>query len=102
MAMDKKIIFAVLNLLFFLYLVSYTNLDGWESLSCALGLYLILEFLDNLGNKINFLDLAIILAVLTCLVMPIPFYHEYTIDNHLARLWKKYMPIPSETYYSYV
>src|SRR5450432_1523361 len=100
--MGKKIIFAVINLGFFLYLYSDTELNAWEAVSCALMLYFFLEFIDNLGNKIVIMDLAILLGIFTCLVMPIPFYHTFTKDNYLARLWVKYMPIPSETYYSYV
>ncbi len=47
------------------------------------------------------MDLAILLAILTCLVMPIFFYHIYNRGNYLAWLWKKYMPIDSDRYYSF-
>jgi hypothetical protein len=100
--MDKKIIFAVLSGSLFMYLFSETEFNFWEALSCGLMAYFLLEFIDNLGNKIVIMDLAILLAIMTCLLMPIPFYHYYTKENHLSRLWAKYMPIPSETYYSYV
>lgn len=99
--MGNKIIFAVLCLGLYLYLYSETALDGWESASLVLFIYFLLEFIDNLGNKIIMIDLAIVLGVFTCLVMPIPFYHTFNKEMYLARLWAKYMPIPSETYYSY-
>ena len=47
------------------------------------------------------LDLVVILASVTCLILPIVFYHEYTRENHLARLWVKYMPIPTDSYFSF-
>jgi hypothetical protein len=100
--MDKKLAFALISLCLFLYLWSETELDIWQSLSIGLMLYFLLEFIDNLGNKIVIMDLAILLGVFTCLVMPIPFYHTFTKEMYLARLWAKYMPIPSYTYYSYV
>jgi hypothetical protein len=99
--MKRKLIFAVINLLFFLYLYSYSELTFWESLSCALFVYFLLEFIDNLGNKIIIMDLAVLMAILTCLVMPIVFYHTYTREFYLARLWVKYMPIPTDTYFSF-
>jgi hypothetical protein len=33
--------------------------------------------------------------------MPVIFYHEYSRQNALAQLWKKYMPIPSNDYFSF-
>jgi len=99
--MGNKIGFALLSLGLFFYLWSETELDVWQSLSIGLMLYFLLEFIDNLGNKIVIMDLAILLGILTCLIMPIFFYHMFSKDNHLARLWNKYMPIPSNTYYSY-
>jgi len=99
--MVRKLIFAIISLGLYLYWYSETALDGWESASLALLLYFLLEFIDNLGNKIVIMDLAILLAVLTCLVMPIFFYHIYNKGNYLAWLWKKYMPIDSDRYYSF-
>jgi len=55
----------------------------------------------DLGGKIVVMDLAILMAVLCCLVMPVVFYHEYTRDNKLAFLWRKYMPIPSDSYFGF-
>jgi hypothetical protein len=78
-----------------------TNLTIWETLSICLFIYFFFEFLYNLGNKIVIMDLAIIMSLLSCLVMPVIFYHEYTRENHLARLWVKYMPVSSDDYFSF-
>jgi hypothetical protein len=99
--MRNKVVIFIINLLLFLFLDSYTVLTFWESLACSLMLYFLLEFLDNLGNKVIIMDLAILMAILTCLFMPMVFYHTFTKENHLARLWVKYMPIPSDTYFSF-
>ncbi|MBS1596787.1 MAG: hypothetical protein JST75_01075 [Bacteroidetes bacterium] len=47
------------------------------------------------------MDLSILIALFTCLLMPIIFYHFYTRDNRLARIWIKYMPIISDQYFSF-
>jgi hypothetical protein len=41
------------------------------------------------------------MANFTCLVMPVIFYHVYTRENPLARLWVKFMPIKSDDYFSF-
>jgi len=35
-------------------------------------------------------------------VVPVLFYHNYTRDNVLARIWVKFMPIASDDYFSFV
>jgi hypothetical protein len=42
------------------------------------------------------------MAALTCLLMPVIFYHEFTRENLLALLWVKFMPVPSDEYFSFV
>jgi hypothetical protein len=96
----KKILFAFSGFIFLLCQV-FSALTTWESLSVCMFIYFFLEFLNDLGTRIVMLDLAIILAVFTCLVMPVIFYHEYGADYFLARLWDKYMPISSEGYFSF-
>ncbi len=64
-------------------------------------IYFFLEFLNDLGSRIVILDLSINLAIFTCLVMPVIFYHEYGYDHFLARLWLKYMPISSDAYFTF-
>jgi len=67
----------------------------------SLFIYFLLEFIYDLGKRNVTLDLPILLAILTWLIMPVIFYHEYTAQNPLAFLWRKYMPIPSNDYFSF-
>ena len=84
------------------FLLSFIgNLSTWENIAVSLFIFSFLDFLDNLGKRIVLLDLTIIMACLTCLFMPVVFYHEFTRSNPLARLWVKYMPIPSNDYFSF-
>jgi hypothetical protein len=73
-----------------------------ENIAIWISIYFLLDFLDNLGKKIVIMDLATNLAGLTCLVVPVIFYHVYTRDNPLARLWVKYMRVDSDVYFSFM
>jgi hypothetical protein len=96
----KKIFLAISAIsLFLLYVAS--SLTDWESLSVSLLIYFFLEFVYDMGNRIVIMDFAILLAIFCCLVMPVIFYHEYTRGFKLAALWIKYMPIESDTYFSF-
>jgi len=79
-----------------------TDLETVEIISFCLFFYFLFDFLENLGKKIVILDLPVIMAAFTCLVMPVLFYHFYTKENPLAHLWVKYMPISSEDYFSFM
>jgi hypothetical protein len=89
------------SLLVLIWCAMYSTLTNWESLSVALFVFFFLDFLDNLGKKMAIFDITILLAIFTCLVMPAIFYHVYTKENHLAKLWIKYMFIPSDDYFSF-
>lgn len=86
----------------FVFLGFVGNLSILENLAVTLFIYFLLDFLENLGKRIVIMDLTIIMASLTCLLMPVVFYHQYTKEFYLARLWVKYMPIPSDTYFSFM
>lgn len=77
------------------------TLSSWENASICLFVYFLLDFLARLGSRIVILDLSLVIAALTCLVMPVIFYHTYTVANPLAKLWGKYMTIPSDEYFSF-
>jgi hypothetical protein len=85
----------------FLVLQMAGNLTIYECISISLFVYFFLNFLLQLGSKVAIFDLTILMAFLTCLIMPIVFYHFYTKDNPLAYIWKKYMPIASDDYFSF-
>jgi len=86
------------------FILTYMNsaLTYWESLSIGLFSFFFLELLEDLGKKIVILYLPGIMAIATWLIMPIFFYHIYTKSDWQARLWWKYMPVPSDDYYSFV
>jgi len=78
------------------------HLTNYEGAAVALLIFNIFHFLGNLGKKVVVLDIAVILASFTWLVMPVIFYHNYTKEDHTARIFYKYMPIPSDDYFSFV
>jgi hypothetical protein len=96
-----NISFAILSLISFLLLNVYSTTTYWESTSIGLFVYFFLDFLNGLGKKIVIYDLSIVMAFFTWLVMPVIFFHEYTIQNPLAKLWNVYMPISSDEYFSF-
>lgn len=98
----NRSIFFVISLLVFLYFNYVVGLGAYESSSIALLVYSFFDFLDNVGKKVVVLDIAIILAVFTWLVMPVIFYQFYTKEDHLARVFYKYMVIPADDYFSFV
>jgi len=97
----NRFIFSILSIVLFLYLYVATTLGGYESCSIALLIFCFLDFLDNLGKKVVVLDIAVLLAIFTWLVMPVIFYQFYTKGDHMARIFRKYMPIPAEDYFSF-
>jgi len=96
------IIFLIVSLLTFLYFALVVGLGMYESASIGLLVFFVFDFLDNLGKKVVVLDIAIILAVFTWLVMPVIVYQFYTREDYLARIFYKYMPIPADEYFSFV
>ncbi|MES1160553.1 MAG: hypothetical protein ABUM51_07340, partial [Bacteroidota bacterium] len=102
MRYKNPIIFFVISLLLAVYCNYVSGLGVYESLSIGLLVYSVFDFLDNIGKKVVVLHIPIILAVFTWLVMPIIFYQLYTKEDHLARIFYKYMPVPAEEYFSYV
>jgi hypothetical protein len=97
--MKKYFIIFSLLLFFILWLVS--DWTTMESFGVVLFVYSFLELLYDLGKRIVILDFIIQLAIFTCLVMPAIFYHVYTRDDYMARLWVKFMPISSDEYFSF-
>ena len=88
-------------------ILSYTlhlkyNLTTYEALSVFLSSAYILYFMDNLGKKIQIIEIIGVGACLLWLVMPIFAYHYFNEGNYLAKLWLIYMYVPSDTYYEVV
>jgi len=96
-----RALFIIFALAVYVTLFSYSGLSSWESLSVAMLVFFFLDFLNNLGKKMVIFDLTILLAIITCLIMPAVFYHVYTRQNHLAKIWVKYMFVSSDDYFSF-
>src|ERR1700744_5442319 len=99
--MKNTVIFLVAAALIAGMIGMNTNLTLYEGASVALLIFSLLSFLDNLGKKVVVLDIAIILASFTWLVMPVIFYHVYTRDDRVVRAFGKYMPLSSDDYFSF-
>ncbi len=97
--MKKYFILFCLLVFFLLWLAG--NLSILESISVVLFVYAFLELIYDLGKRVIILDFAVQAAIFTCLVMPVIFYHVYSRENYLARLWIKYMPISSDEYFTF-
>ncbi|MCC7445699.1 MAG: hypothetical protein IT263_12800 [Saprospiraceae bacterium] len=78
------------------------DLSVYETLSVLLFINYFLYFIGLVGKKIILLEIACLVAILTWLIAPIPFYHYFNEHNYHANLWKVYMPVDSDVYYGYV
>jgi hypothetical protein len=96
-----RFLFIIVSAILFGSLQLQGDLSTYEGLSICCFLFFFLSFLYDLGKKVVILDLTILMACLTCLLMPVIFYHVYTKDNALARIWIKYMSISSDDYFSF-
>jgi hypothetical protein len=96
-----RVWFFAVSVLIYFYVADSSTFTTWESLSVGLFVFFILDFLNRLGKKMVIFDILIVLAILTCLIMPIWGYHVYTKSDRLAHLWVKYMFIPSDEYFSF-
>ncbi len=96
-----KKVFLIICAGLFILLMFTGSLTTLESLSVAITIYAFLEFLYDLGKRIVIMDISVLALVVTCILMPVIFYHTYTKANHLARLWVKYMPVESDDYFAF-
>jgi hypothetical protein len=96
-----RFLFIIVSAILFGALQLQGDLTTYETLAICCFLFFFLSFLYDLGKKAVILDLTILMACLTCLLVPVIFYHVYTRDNPLARIWVKYMPISSDDYFSF-
>lgn len=97
-----RIIALLLSILVYLSISIQSSLTEYESLSIALFVYWILSFLNDIGKKLIVLDIIILSGIFSYLIMPIIGYHHFDKDNSLAYLWKRFMWVPSETYFSFM
>lgn len=97
-----KYIFLLVSIILFQLLSSFSDFTVLESATLALGPFLLLSFIYELGKKFVILDISIIIAYFTWLVVPIYFYRNYTTQNQLAKMWVKVMPVASDEFFSFV
>ena len=97
-----KKLFILVAILAFILVHSYTNWSTYECLSVSLFVYFILSFLDDLGKKLIILDVAILITLITCLLLPIAGFHHFNSKNMQSRMWVNFMRVPSDEYYSFM
>lgn len=85
-----------------LVILIFSLVSDWHApLSISLGILLLIQILDKMGRGIVLRESTAMLYVITCLLMPLVGYTYYTINNTLARLWVKYMPVPEDVYFNF-
>jgi hypothetical protein len=62
----------------------------------------IVTILDKLGKGIVLRELIVLHAVFVCLLMPVVGYEIYNQQNHLSRIFVKYMRVPRNEYFGFV
>jgi hypothetical protein len=76
--------------------------DDYTVLIICESILVLLFLLDKWGKGIILREIIALHAVLVLLLMPLIGYKFYTIDNPLAELWVKYMPIGELVYFQFV
>ena len=97
-----KFFFLLISILISITIRVSTSLTIYEGLSVGLFVYFFLVFVDNLGKRLVILDVAIIITIITCLLLPIAGYHHFTSINMQSRIWTNYMRVSSYEYYSFM
>lgn len=97
-----KKFFIIISILIYFLVISYTNWTSYECLSISMFVYYVLSFVDDMGKKLVILDVAILITIITCLVLPIAGYHHFTSTNLQSRVWMNFMRVPSDEYYSFM
>lgn len=75
--------------------------DLYSELSICLFSITVFTVIDRLGKGIVLRELIALYSVFVCLVMPAAGYSYYTVNNHLAKLWGRFMPVAEDTYFSF-
>lgn len=92
--------FLIIILICILVLSLTTQL--YTLLSITLSLIIFYCMLDKFGKGIVLMETMAFYACVIYLIMPLMGYSVYTRQSYIATLWKKQMPIPFETYYSFI
>lgn len=97
-----KKVFILIAIASYFLVRSYTTWTNYECSAISIFIYFILSFVDDLGNKLVILDVAILITIITCLLLPIAGYHYFNSTNLQSRVWLNFMRVPSDDYYSFM
>jgi hypothetical protein len=75
--------------------------DWYAALSICLFSITVLIMIDRLGKGIVLREVIALNSLFVCLLMPALGYDYYTINNHLAKLWGRYMPVAEDRYFHF-
>ena len=78
------------------------DLSFHEAFSFGIFVFFLLQFIDSIGNRLAVNDITILLAIFTCLIMPVFGYEVYHRGNPLSYLWRAFMRVDEDVYYSYM
>lgn len=92
----------LLGLILYLILSIQSRFTNYECLSIALFFSQIFIFINNLGKKLVILDIIILSAIFSYLIMPIAGYHYFDRDNYLAASWRRFMWVSSSAYFGFM
>lgn len=84
------------------FTLSAIQIVWYEALAISLFFYFLLDLILSIGKRIPFLEIIIVYAFLTWLLMPVVTYQVFNEYNDLSVLWVTYMTIPAEEYFGYV
>ncbi len=73
----------------------------YTGLIISIVLLLVIMIVNKMGKGIVLRESTAMLYVFTCLLMPLVGYTWYTVNNPLARLWVKYMPVSEDIYFGF-
>ena len=83
-----------------IFILSLTT-NWYAELVLTLEGVIVFSVLYKLGNGIILREIIALHGVSVCLVAPLAGYNFYTVENPLARLFIKYMPIQYQVYFSF-
>jgi hypothetical protein len=92
----------IIPLILGLFISLYFRLTVLESLSLTYFFLYFSYFITKLSQKFIIFELAQLIAIVSWLIGPLPFYHFFTEKNEWAIKWVKFMPVDSNEYYSFV
>lgn len=92
----------IIPLILGLFISLYFRLTVLESLSLTYFFLYFSYFITKLSQKFIIFELAQLIAIVSWLIGPLPFYHFFNESNEYAQKWVKMMPVDSNDYYSFV